>query len=303
MQQVELRYATLCVADITDASGRVTAESIEYGLCGKRQSSPSRICGLTIFGLAVVGALASLIPTPAQAQGVAHEIAELKAQVAALQSQVQTVQTELAAVQSNNALKLGPFVDVDPNPENGVIGPNIKFTGANIHILSGSGETDDGGSLTGLGNLIIGYDELSPGQVDGRGGSHNLAIGRFHAFTSSAWGGLVAGEENVINAASASVTGGTGNTASGSLASVTGGTRNTASGSRASVSGGDGNTASVLASSVNGGAGNTASGIASSVSGGAGNTASGLFSTVIGGLNNTASNTNSIAPQNLSLFP
>ena len=67
----------------------------------------------------------------------------LKAQVAALQSQVKALQTQLAAVQSNNALKLGPFVNVNPNPENGVKGPNITFKGANIHIVSGAGATDD----------------------------------------------------------------------------------------------------------------------------------------------------------------
>ena len=54
---------------------------------------------------------------------------------------------------------LNSFVTVDPNPENGVIGPHITFKGANIHIVSGSGSTNDNGSPTGLGNLIIGYDE------------------------------------------------------------------------------------------------------------------------------------------------
>jgi hypothetical protein len=98
----------------------------------------------------------------------------------------------LAAVQSNHALLLGPFVNVDPNPEIGVIGPNIIFSGANIHIVSGSGATNDNGSPTGLGNLIIGYDEdpqsysdsspgddlpLSPLNPGDRGGSHNLVIG------------------------------------------------------------------------------------------------------------------------------
>jgi hypothetical protein len=166
-----------------------------------------------------VGVLAALSPVPALAAGVPEEIAALKKEVAALQSQVQTLQTQLAAVQSNKALALGPFVSVDPNPENGVIGPNITFKGANIHIVSGSGVTDDhlstGGSLTGLGNLIIGYDEdpaalgspLNPGD---RGGSHNLVIGRWHRFFGAssgfgAFGGLVAGEANTIMLEAASV--------------------------------------------------------------------------------------------------
>src|SRR5205823_4276431 len=104
------------------------------------------------------------------------------------------------------------------DPEIGVIGPNITFKGANIHIVSGSGRTDDNGNPTGLGNLIIGYDEdpknsltgdssdgipinaapgvpspLSPGD---RGGSHNLVIGGGNRFTQAAFGGFVAGERN-----------------------------------------------------------------------------------------------------------
>jgi len=198
---------------------------------------------------------------PARAQGVPAEIAALKAQVAALQSQVEALQDQLAAVQSNNALKLGPFVSVDHHPENGVRGPNITFKGANIHIVSGSGATDDnlshGGSLTGLGNLIIGYDELLF-PVD-RGGSHNLVIGMFNTFTSSAFGGLVAGELNTISAEAATVTAGESNTASGLEASISGGTLNTASGFRSSVSGGQSNIASGELSVVLGGSNNTAS--------------------------------------------
>src|SRR5215469_4194598 len=217
-----LNRATVRVANTRDVSGRITADSINNGSRAERKSSLWRACGLMIFCSVVsVGVLASLTPVSALAAagGVPEEIAALKKQVAELQSQVKTLQTQLAAVQSNKALALGPFVSVNPNPENGVIGPNITFKGANIHIVSGSGATDDnlshGGSLTGLGNLIIGYDELTPGQVASRGGSHNLAIGRFHAFTSSAWGGLVAGEANTIDAAEASVSGGGDNTASG----------------------------------------------------------------------------------------
>ena len=47
-------------------------------------------------------------------------------------------------------LLLNNYVSMDPNPENEVAGPNITFTGANIHIVSGSGATDDG-TLAGLG--------------------------------------------------------------------------------------------------------------------------------------------------------
>jgi hypothetical protein len=206
--------------------------------------------------------------------------AKLQNQVNSLQTSNTTMQKQLAAVQSNHALALGPYVSVDPNPENGVIGPNIKFTGANIHILSGSGATDDnffhGGSLTGLGNLIIGYDEapasLSRGERDG---SHNLIIGAGHRFLSNVFGGLLAGENNSLFAAASSIVGGSfnsvgigwgsilggqfnriGQAASGSNATIVGGQHNIVYGDFASVLGGDSNTAGGFASSVLGGQGN-----------------------------------------------
>jgi len=224
------------------------------------------------------------------------EIGALKAQVADLQNQVNSLQTsnstlqsQLAAVQSNPALALGPFVSVDPNPAAGVVGPHITFTGANIHIVSGSGSTTDNGAPTGLGNLIVGYDE-PPGSPEGgpplnsgdRGGSHNLVIGTFNRFTQAAFGGLVAGDQNTIKSFGASVTGGAGNTASGQFATVSGGLGNTASGGFASVSGGQDN---------------TASGDFASVSGGQLNIASGANTVVIGGQNVTDNKKNSIAPQ------
>jgi hypothetical protein len=195
----------------------------------------------------------------------------------------------LAAVQSNKALKLGPFVDVDANPENGVIGPNITFKGANIHIVSGLNATDDNGSRSGLGNLIIGYDELLPNQVVARGGSHNLVIGRFNSFAPGAFGGLVAGENNIITSQGASVSGGESNTASGTLSSVSGGVNNHATGDFSSVSGGELNNATDLVSSVSGAEFNNATGLVSSVSGGESNNASGLLSSVSGGQSNNAS--------------
>jgi hypothetical protein len=236
-----------------------------------------------------------------ETEALEAKVASLQAAVSALQDQVTTLQTQLAAVQSNHALLLGPFVSVDPNPEIGVVGPHITFTGANIHIVSGSGMTNDNGNPRGLGNLIIGYDEdpvifLPPGTTGGiiplrpgdRGGSHNLVIGRANKFTQAAFGGIVAGELNTISNEAASVTGGFENTASGNQASVSGGGINTASGYRASVSGGGVNTASGGAASVSGGQSNTASGAAASVSGGTGNTASVFGATVSGGGGNTA---------------
>ena len=146
----------------------------------------------------------------------------LQNEINSLQASNTTLQNQLA--HAKNVLALDPFVSVDPNPEIGVIGPNIIFSGANIHIVSGSGATDDNGNPTGLGNLIIGYDE-DPESLSGsdaayaarwslsaqpgdRGGSHNLVIGRGNRFTQAAFGGLVAGELNTISNVGASVSGG-----------------------------------------------------------------------------------------------
>jgi hypothetical protein len=41
---------------------------------------------------------------------------------AALQEQVAALQTTVTTLQGNKTLALAPFVTVDPNPENGVIG-------------------------------------------------------------------------------------------------------------------------------------------------------------------------------------
>ena len=68
---------------------------------------------------------------------------------------ITALRSELDIVKANKALELGDYVKVDPNAQNGVKGPNIVFSGANVHVTSGSGSTDDGGvALTGLGNLI-----------------------------------------------------------------------------------------------------------------------------------------------------
>jgi hypothetical protein len=206
----------------------------------------------------------------------------------------------------------------------------IFLTGANLHLVNGLGSTDcfnEQGEVipdcpNGLGNLIVGYNELrdlsncnpsdDPFCNNTRTGSHNVVVGQQHNF--SRFGGLVVGLAHTISGDFAVVSGGNFNTASGDSASVSGGQNNTASGPLSSVSGGQNNTASGgqtwvsggfgnLASgffnaAASGGFGNTASANFSSVSGGghdfntgegAGNTASGDFSSVSGGSGNTAS--------------
>jgi len=163
-------------------------------------------------------------------------------------------------------------------------GDEITISGANLHIVDGSGTTD--GPVNGLGNVIVGYNEPR-GLGDDRTGSHNLVVGSAHNYQS--YGGLVAGIYNNITGEYASVSGGYGNTASGLTSSVSGGLYNTASGGDASVSGGSDNSAVGQGSSICGGEYNFASSDYASVSGGRRNNAAGMYSSVAGGADNISS--------------
>ena len=348
MQERELNCATIGVAKRTDISGRATAEETSRALRIGKGRSFGHITSLTILRSLIAACfVVALAPLPAQAdeeergrdkkfEALEAKVESLQATVSALESQIDTLQggnttlqneikslktsnatlqSQLAAVQSNHALLLGPFVNVDPNPEIGVIGPNIIFSGANIHIVSGSGATNETASPTGLGNLIIGYDEdpstageggapdagippiipLPPLEAGDRGGSHNLVIGRWHRFTKAAFGGFIAGEANTIVGQGPSVSGGAANTADSFGASVSGWRFNTAGSPYSSVSGGQSNIAAFFGgghfgfgASVSGGTGNHANGTDASVCGGENNTALDNDSTVSGGSGNIA---------------
>ena len=206
----------------------------------------------------------------------------------------------------------------------------VIVQGANLFVQSGSGHTDDNttpyigdgtGSLTGLGNLVIGYDKAYDSDST-KSGSHNLILGAGHSYTS--FGGLVvgygntisgegslaiggqlseasgahsavfAGDENVASGEAAVVLGGTQNTGSGASALVLGGASNVASGEYAAVLGGQHNEASGYSSAIGGGYTNHASNNYTTVGGGGYNTASGVGSAVAGGLRNEASHVYSI---------
>jgi hypothetical protein len=212
--------------------------------------------------------------TDARVAGLQTQVAGFDNRLTETESSLSALRAQLAALQTSGLFALEPYVSVDQTTINGLAGPHVIFTGANLHVRSGSGSTEDLGVPLGLGNVVVGYNEgvMQPGE---RGGSHNLVIGLGHAFTSV--GGFVAGVVNTITGAFASVSGGEGNTASEFASSVSGGTDNTASGDTASVSGGSGNTASGGASSVSGGRVNTASEFGSSVSGGRSRSVIGQF--------------------------
>ncbi len=242
----------------------------------KRFSLPEAIglIGIAVICVSVVS-YAVTVPntftsgTTAKSGEVNANFAALVSAVTALEGQVATQQSEITALQANNALLLDQYLTISSGTIEGLAGPHVILTGANLHIRNGSGATS---TINGVGNLVVGYNEevvfgLEPGD---RGGSHNLIVGPEHRYLSS--GGLVAGF---------------GSTLSGRFASVSGGWRNTASAEAASVSGGYANDASGLISSISGGYNNDAANYASSVSGGRNNTASGQYSSVSGGYSHT----------------
>ena len=220
--------------------------------------------------------------------GVEADYSEALGQIAALADRVTALEGALSRIAAlENKLQ---HVRVEPDELAGVAGPHLIIEGCNVHVRSGSGGTSDLGSLNGLGNLIVGYNEFPtassflPGD---RGGSHNVVVGEGHRFSN--FGGLVAGQENTISGQFASVTGGWSNTASAGWSSVSGGRLNQANGGASAVSGGSSNIASGWYASVSGGWTNTASGNCSSASGGSNNEAAGDSASVSGGARNAAS--------------
>jgi hypothetical protein len=160
---------------------------------------------------------------------------------------------------------------------------SIVFEGANVHVQSGSGFTN--GTVNGLGNLFVGYNEDASWGLD-RTGSHNLVVGQYHSYSS--WGGLAAGQQNTVSG-EASVAFGNLNEASGYYSSITGGYYSDASGDASSITGGFHSDASGDYSSISGGYNSNASGDYSSISGGYLNSATGDYATMSGGYNNVAS--------------
>ncbi len=169
---------------------------------------------------------------PGSLEALQTEVNNLKASLAtmvnneaSLSSQLAAANTRLSALEKPGAgggsvdpvlVELAKYVTVNPNTVNGLKGPHVIFHGANVHVQSGSGATDNITSVSykGLGNLIVGYNEVpntSPlpyGVGDGCGdrsetGSHNIVTGVGHSFVS--YGSLIAGTHNCVTSPNSSV--------------------------------------------------------------------------------------------------
>jgi hypothetical protein len=128
---------------------------------------------ITILGSTVTMQAANLAALSKSFTPVQSAVTATQATDTTKSAAIAAVQAQLNLVASNPALQLGPFVKIDPNPENSVIGPNLVIHGANVHIINDGKQN--------VGNLIIGddegheyYDYPDPPM---RGGSYNLIIG------------------------------------------------------------------------------------------------------------------------------
>lgn len=143
----------------------------------------------------------------------------LKGRVDAAETKLGEHTTGLTEVNKHLVPGLKDYLKIETTALNGMLGPHIVVTGANVHIRNGMTTTN---TTNSLGNLVLGYNETAQGVA--RDGSHNLVSGQGNSFRS--FGGLVFGMNNVISGPYATILGGGTNQATGAYSSVIGGQGN-----------------------------------------------------------------------------
>jgi hypothetical protein len=175
--------------------------------------------------LALIGPLQAQVNTLTVANTQLTEAnAALQVALNAAKADISTMKVSVVAL-DKKAVDIIPdlatYLKVDKTTMvNNVVKPDILFTGANVHVRSGSGATDDKGALTGLGNLIIGYNENTTTPTLTRTGSHNVVGGSMNSYGSH--GGMVFGYENTVSGPYATVLSGNRNVAQGINSTVLG---------------------------------------------------------------------------------
>lgn len=146
----------------------------------------------------------------------------------------------LADAKSYSDNKLAPMADKLVHFSR--VGNEVYIRGANLNIQNGKGTTYAAG-VNGLGNLIVGYNELrnNAASPDVRLGSHNLVLGQGNNFSQT--GAILTGINNASTAHFASVLGGTGNSANAYYSVVVGGYNNNTNGGWSTILGGRDRTA------------------------------------------------------------
>lgn len=105
----------------------------------------------------------------------------------ALQAQVTTLQSKVTALETQNAdqrTAIDGFTTLLAGVSRS--GNTLLISGMNLQVVNGSGSTD--GPVNGLGNITNGYNA---NDGDTKTGSHNLVVGDWHTYTSTA--GVVTG--------------------------------------------------------------------------------------------------------------
>lgn len=176
---------------------------------------------------------------PGSITALQAEVANLKSALATANGQLSVLDGRLKALEASGGggganqglAELAKYVKVELGALNGVKGPHVVFTGVNLHVRSGRNATNDNLALSGLGNLIVGYNEAQSNPVvyDVAGcdrtltGSHNIVTGDGNMFTS--YGGLVVGSNHCVTSPNTSILAGNTNEAHGPNSAILGGTR------------------------------------------------------------------------------
>ena len=175
---------------------------------------------------------------PGTLQALQMEISSLKTDLATANAQLLKLATRLNVLETPTTggggtspalVELAKYVTVEPGMLKGLKGPHVIFHHANVHVESGSSTIAEASAPTGLGNLIVGNNELPGVEMPGlemppvppggsRVGSHNLVVGSSHTYTST--GGVVFGSSNWISGHYATNLGGFNNWSTAALASA-----------------------------------------------------------------------------------
>jgi hypothetical protein len=104
-------------------------------------------------------------------------IESLQAQInefdaSALDGALEAIEALQSQIEGNTVLELNGYLSLDNS--------TALFTGVDVQIVNGEGTTD---TTNGLGNLIVGYNSMLAGVIDGtRDGSHNIILGDGHEY-------------------------------------------------------------------------------------------------------------------------
>jgi len=120
----------------------------------------------------------------AEVDGIDSDLASLSGEVDSIDSDLASLSDEVDDIEPGIA-DLSTYLSVDTSTD------TVLIDGANLQVVSGSGSTS--GTVNGLGNVLIGYDEDSG---DDKSGSHNLVMGRYHSYAS--YGSIVHGYNHSI---------------------------------------------------------------------------------------------------------